>query len=575
MVGEIQKAYNVYASILQREANEAFETAKELKEGPLALSKDHEWDNFVSHSQQMVDPRAPVRDLKNITYTGKDHPAAIEVRSGMLERKSKYLKNYTPGWYVGLLLDGNCSNKLIRYILSPTHLHEFKSADRISTQTPVMSLYLPEQKLGSHSEPGSSSHKFMLKGSQTGGMHRGHAWVFRAESHDTMMAWFNDIKELTEKRGEERNDFVRRTHARSLSGNQKPPSIGSGNSMILQEDEADAVPYSSERSVRGASVAHEGAEGGLLIGAPDTAAALDDNRSEAGWRPPNQRPSPGGRFPSTVDVNRGLQAAPQSPSSAESDREILAEAGALPGSGVPFDNSGSSHPHSQLQRAESTGATSIPPASATYTPGQHPQLFQPGHSHEADSQYGEWMAPIAGVGAVAAGGAALHQHQYDYAAADPTRAPATDSVTAIPVPGSSSAPIGIVGADEDHDRSLSRPRGLTGSTQATTTTHGASQYGAASSSVGGATLSTVPTSVAATEEHERFSAADGPKEIGPLDIAMPPPSAPTTTNNAGSTNTSRPVLSTNERQKSVQTISDLHVPGEYPGRGSAVGSEVM
>jgi len=52
-----------------------------------------------------------------------------------------------------------------------------------------MSLYLPEQKLGSHSNPGSSSNKFMLKGRQTGSMHRGHSWVFRAESYDTMMAW--------------------------------------------------------------------------------------------------------------------------------------------------------------------------------------------------------------------------------------------------------------------------------------------------------------------------------------------------------------------------------------------------
>jgi hypothetical protein len=62
----------------------------------------------------------------------------------MLERKSKYLKSYTPGWYV----------------LSPTHLHEFKSADRIYTQPPVMSLLLTDQKLGSRSQPGSSSHKF-------------------------------------------------------------------------------------------------------------------------------------------------------------------------------------------------------------------------------------------------------------------------------------------------------------------------------------------------------------------------------------------------------------------------------
>jgi hypothetical protein len=70
-----------------------------------------------------------------------------------------------------------------------------------------MSLNLPEQKLGSHSQPDSTSHKFMLKGRQTGTMHRGHSWVFRAESHDTMMAWYEDIESLISKTGEARNAY--------------------------------------------------------------------------------------------------------------------------------------------------------------------------------------------------------------------------------------------------------------------------------------------------------------------------------------------------------------------------------
>lgn len=100
VVGEIQKAYNVLAGILRREADEAYDTAERLKVGPLAMAKDFEWDSFVKNNHQMVDPSNPVRQLSQITYPGKDHPAAMEVRSGMLERKSKYLKNYTPGWYV-------------------------------------------------------------------------------------------------------------------------------------------------------------------------------------------------------------------------------------------------------------------------------------------------------------------------------------------------------------------------------------------------------------------------------------------------------------------------------------------
>lgn len=161
----------------------------------------------------------------------------------MLERKSKYLKSYTAGWYV----------------LSPTHLHEFKSADK--TQAPVMSLYLPEQKLGSHSNTGGSSNKFMLKGRQTGSMHRGHSWVFRAESYETMMAWvssfapydrskltlckYNDIQALTEKSPQERNAYVRQ-HARSFSNaSQKAASISSDGMMEEEDEEPFSIAASS------------------------------------------------------------------------------------------------------------------------------------------------------------------------------------------------------------------------------------------------------------------------------------------------------------------------------------------
>ena len=176
-----------------------------------------------------------------------------------------------------------------------------------------MSLYLPEQKLGSRSSTDSSSHKFMLKGRQTGGMHRGHAWVFRAESHDTMLAWYEDIKSLTEKTGEERKAFVRQ-HARSVSGgSNKPGSISSDG--VMEEDEADKVPYSAASS----TVDHEAPQESKL----------------------QERPQPGGRFPSEMNVNRDLQA-PLSPSSGTSfdDRDVIAAAGALPGSGVPFGQSG-------------------------------------------------------------------------------------------------------------------------------------------------------------------------------------------------------------------------------------------
>lgn len=98
VVGEIQKAYNAYAGILAREADEAYEAVEKLRSGPIAMPRDHEWDAFVDKNEHFVDPKLPVRRVEKITYPGKYDPAASEVKSGMLERKSKYLKSYTPGW---------------------------------------------------------------------------------------------------------------------------------------------------------------------------------------------------------------------------------------------------------------------------------------------------------------------------------------------------------------------------------------------------------------------------------------------------------------------------------------------
>ncbi|KAK8053395.1 hypothetical protein PG996_012696 [Apiospora saccharicola] len=307
VVGEIQKSYNAYAGILKREADGSYNTIEELRVGPIAMPKDHEWHMFIQKDAQFVNPDIPVRSPEHIHYPGRDHYASQEIRAGLLERKSKYLKSYTAGWYV----------------LSPTHLHEFKSADK--SGPPVVSLYLPEQKLGSHSTEGGSSNKFILKGRQTGTMHRGHTWVFRAESHDTMMAWYEDIKALTEKSPEERSTFVR-GHARTLSRSSQRSLSSDG--MVDDEDEE---PF----------VSHENAA--AVVASPGSRQDSTSNR-----------PQPGGRFPSDLQVNaqRGMQV-PHSPSDASSgfldneyahgvstngnvtnDYEAVAAASPLPGSQV-------------------------------------------------------------------------------------------------------------------------------------------------------------------------------------------------------------------------------------------------
>ncbi|KAF2459499.1 hypothetical protein BDY21DRAFT_408994 [Lineolata rhizophorae] len=366
VVGEIQKAYNALATILKREADETLQTVDRLRNGPIAMSKDYEWSEFVEHDPHFVNPSAPLRRVEDIEYPGKHHPAAAEVRAGMLERKSKYLKSYTPGWYV----------------LSPTHLHEFKSADRIYSQPPVMSLYLPEQKLGSHSQPGSSSHKFILKGRQTGSMHRGHSWVFRAESYDTMLAWYEDIKSLTEKTGEERNAYVRR-HVRSASRGSQLSTAS--DEVGLENDEADEVPYSGNASLS------QGAAGGQVQPQPYH----------------EQRPSPGGRFPSDLQVNRHLQA-PLSPSSGSSaaevenvDRDLSTIAGGPQQNQAQHYDQNNHPPTSQYPPPPAANNTPYDyagyqqPTHEPYDPYSQQHPVPPPHAYPGQSHYGAPAPPDA------------------------------------------------------------------------------------------------------------------------------------------------------------------------------------
>lgn len=223
-----------------------------------------------------------------------------------------------------------------------------------------MSLYLPEQKLGSHSQPDSTSFKFMLKGRQTGAMHRGHSWVFRAESYETMMAWYEDIESLISKTGEARNAYVRR-HVRSISGTSVVSSDG-----VMDEDEADRTPYSSEAAVLSS---HE--------------------------RPTSEPRQAGGRFPSDVNIDRHVDMA-TSPSSGESsgERNVLAAASSPP-DGVHFE----------------PGNRSVSDRGTATSSGYGGAL------ERHDSYYGDWMGPSA---------AAAQQHKLAQQSDDESRAVRSD-----------------------------------------------------------------------------------------------------------------------------------------------------
>ncbi|KAJ4300679.1 phosphatidylinositol 4,5-bisphosphate-binding protein [Kalmusia sp. IMI 367209] len=480
VVGEIQKAYNALASIMKREADENYSTIERLRSGPVGMPRDLEWNQFVTNDPHFVNPHLPLRRLEDIEYPGKHHPAAAEVRAGMLERKSKYLKSYTPGW---------------------------------------------------------------------------------AETYDTMLAWYDDINSLIDKTGDERNAFVTR-HKRSMSrGSARSISSDGG----LEEDEADRVPFSANQSVTNQPVAQE---------------------SEL-----PSRPSPGGRFPSDLQVDRSLQArGPSSGSSSEVGLDLATAAGGLQTAHASYPNAyddrtpmdaayGPGNPYEyhperpppQVQQQTSYYANNAPatpgqnylnnapayPDQTTAQPATVPfQAYQPaapaqlppppaqqehlqqyptliqGQRHV--SNYGEWMAPAAGGAAAGALGAeALHRHQQKQE--QQHEEDQINAALATPTqPAAGSNPY-----------------------SQTNTIHSASQ--AISQHENAGLVAPVPAPLPAdlTFENEIDSLATTPS------VAREPFLGAAGTD--GKMGNGEPVLNPGVRRQNTDfSVSDLHVPGEYP-----------
>lgn len=109
-----------------------------------------------------------------------------------------------------------------------------------------------------------------------------------------MMAWYEDIKALTESSGPLREAFIQRTHARSFnSGTYLNRSIS--DASALGEDDADRTPYATNKKE------------------PDTTQMM-----------PKTRPSEGGRFRTQMSLQPDSHVpAPPSSSETSADRNTI------------------------------------------------------------------------------------------------------------------------------------------------------------------------------------------------------------------------------------------------------------
>jgi hypothetical protein len=232
IVLEVQNYMGIFLNLLNEENSSVPNyLVPNFSSGFLSKEANFEWDSYISRnlpkksssinskiSGTFIDLDIPVRKLSDLYIDKSDSILNFPIKEGMLERRSKFLKSYSQGYYV----------------LTCEYIHEFKSADRKKDQVPVMSLSLDSCTVTEHSRDSASGpFKFILSSKQSNGLiHRSHNWVFRTNTYREMIDWYNDIKQLTGlPNPSARGRFIEKRDGKHTTKYSTATSVLSGNSI--------------------------------------------------------------------------------------------------------------------------------------------------------------------------------------------------------------------------------------------------------------------------------------------------------------------------------------------------------
>ncbi|BFZ59157.1 phosphatidylinositol 4,5-bisphosphate-binding protein [Saitoella coloradoensis] len=238
IIRTINTSFRTYQALLRQDADTVNHFASLM--GPIGaeLPLDKEWNAFMKAEDAIIEPTVPLRRASEISFYGHNHPTAQPICSGILERKSKYLRSYTSAYYVltraGFLheLHEKHHHSKSQSISSPSR---GLGAEKVYDSTPVMSLFIPDCTLGEKSAPNSGKFTFVLRGRESKGLHRGHSWVFKAGTWEGMMQWYGAILSLTQVEDERKGGTPSSGQSAQVQGQQR---------MVDAEEAKDVVPMS-------------------------------------------------------------------------------------------------------------------------------------------------------------------------------------------------------------------------------------------------------------------------------------------------------------------------------------------
>jgi hypothetical protein len=233
VIETVQKALAKYNDLVSTEAAELATMSQKVEEGILAGHLNTEWTHFTKRqiaAGTLIDPSTSARSLETMNYAGKDHISTAPICDGWLEKKSKYLSNYSTAFY----------------IISPSrYLHEFRSNDLRVDSEPTFSLYLPDCEIANISKENDKVHRLVLKGKEaTSGIHTDRDWTFRAKSRQDVLMWYLNIGRASDPTYQYKTSPASGVKSTSSNVPALPPA-----SLELEHDEEEQGPFRGPETV--------------------------------------------------------------------------------------------------------------------------------------------------------------------------------------------------------------------------------------------------------------------------------------------------------------------------------------
>lgn len=229
---EIQNCISTYTDLIDSELNAVKDNMiQPFKDGFVKNDPTVDWDYFIRNdckrnflpinAKSTLLKVKKVRKNSDVVYPYRNSVISSCIYSGYLERKSKYLKNYSKFFYV----------------LTINFLHEFKSHDRIKDLNPIQSFSLTDVTVSAVDD---DPKKFIIRVYKNGDKDTKSKYTFKADNIDSTIKWVDYLSDLTEFENTIERNTSYDVSDDETSGDFQDPNSGNMPTSVEQNNFVDS-----------------------------------------------------------------------------------------------------------------------------------------------------------------------------------------------------------------------------------------------------------------------------------------------------------------------------------------------